>query len=117
MARLPLLFVLYIGKHSSFAQADLLPNIAVKLAAHAQRYEIVPISSDNHDSILSLHFTLECGLSSDSDVPLDKHASEAPPCMCASILLKLQIPKRNLVQNLMEIESTLNVSHTCPEHS
>ena len=47
------------GKNSSIAQAavenrTLRPKIAVKLAAHVRRHEIVPICSDNHDSLLRL---------------------------------------------------------------
>ena len=118
------------GKNSLIAQAavenrTLRPKIAVKLAAHVRRHEIVPICSDNHDSLLRLkskpaveHFTWESvWLELQKNAPIlmslltsllpqskrNSEASKLPLCMCASILLKLQNPKMNLVQSMVSL--------------
>lgn len=103
----------------------LLPNIAVKLAAHVRRNEVVPLSSDNHDSFLRLkskpaieHFTWESvWIELQKNAPIlmslltnlipqskrNSEESKPPLCMCASILLKLQNPKMNLVQSMVSL--------------
>ena len=122
----------YVGRGncSSIAQAaventTLLPQIAMKLAAHLRRHEIVPICSDKHDSLLRLkskpaveHFTWESvwlELQQNAPtlltlltnlLPQSKRNSESSKpalCMCTSILLKLQNPKMNIVQSMVSL--------------
>lgn len=118
------------GNRKSIAQAavqndTLLPHVITKLAAHLRRKEVIPICSDEHDSLLRLkskpaieNFTWEsvwlelkqnapglvsflCAL-----LPFAKRNSETTRpalCMCVSILLKLQNPKVNLVQSMVSL--------------
>ena len=97
-----------------------------------RRQEVIPISSDNHNSLLRHkskaaleNFSWErVWLELQQSAPLflallsgllpsfkrRKEASIPALCMCASILLKLQNPKMNLVQSMVSL--VLKAGHT-----